>query len=68
MPMAFGLDEECRECGKEELVWWSKDETERHMEVYMQCRGCGYDYPKQVVSKEDDTSDSALKQEVLKLL
>jgi len=61
MPMAFTLDEApCVDCG-EDPVWWSEDETESTMEVYVTCRACGREYPKRFVSKTDDTSTSALK-------
>lgn len=65
MPIAMQLDgESCPECGEETLYWWSKDETESVMEVYMNCDrddGCGYEFPKVIVNKSDDTSDDALK-------
>lgn len=56
MNTAFTLpDVSCSECGEEELVYWTKDETETIDEVYVDCRGCGYEYPKRVVKKTDDT-------------
>lgn len=65
MPIAFNLEgETCPHCGEEELYWYSKDETESVVEVYLNCDyddGCGYEFPKLVVNKSEDTSDAALK-------
>jgi len=62
MPFAQTLtDTECVDCG-EEPEWWSEDETEDSMEVYVTCYECGYEYPKRFVSKDDDTSHSALEE------
>lgn len=61
MPLASQLDgEACPECGEEDLVWWREDETETVCEVYMTCRGCGFEYPKLVVQKAEDTTRSTL--------
>lgn len=69
MPLAMNLEGEvCRECGEEELYWWVKDETESIVEVYMNCDrddGCGFEYSKLVVNKSEDTSDSALKKQLV---
>lgn len=62
--MVFAMklqDESCPNCGEEELIWWSEDETESVMEVYMNCDSCGREFPKIIVNKSEDTSDSAMK-------
>jgi len=63
MPMAMKLeDAQCPHCGEEELYWYSKDETETVYELYLNCdyeRGCGYEFPKLIVNKSEDTSDGA---------
>jgi len=60
MNFAMTLDTPCKHCDAEDLVWWYEDETEDTMEVYVDCRERGYNYPKKFVSKSEDTSDSAL--------
>jgi|GEM_PF-5883127 len=55
MPMAWGLDESCPDCGEDELIWWTKDETERVDEVKVDCTACGMAFPKEIVEKTDDT-------------
>lgn len=56
--------EKCTECGEDELIWWIKEETEKIIELYMNCRNCEHEYPKQVVSKTEDTSNKALTQKL----
>lgn len=58
MNLTRTLEVEC-ECGTE-LIWWTEDETEDTMEVYVDCRECGAYFPKEFVSKSEDTSDAAL--------
>lgn len=60
--------ETCSKCGEEELIYWTEDETEEVIEVYMNCNACGYEYPKQIIRKENDTSDKAVKETLRKLL
>lgn len=69
MPFAMHFEgEECSECGEEELIYWTEDETETTIEAYMTCDGCGYEYPKVFMNKSDDTSDAAVKEELRKRL
>jgi len=60
MPFAQKLDVEC-DCG-ESPSWWSEDETEDTIEVYVTCYECGHEYPKKFVSKSEDTSADALRE------
>jgi hypothetical protein len=56
-------DYDCPHCGANSLYWWQEHETEDTIEVYMNCNdedGCGYEFPKMVVSKSEDTSRTAL--------
>ena len=66
MPIAFKFEgETCPHCGSEALYWYSTDETETTVEVYMNCDpddGCGHEFRKLRVNKSEDTSDSALKE------
>ncbi|UTF56023.1 hypothetical protein [Natronosalvus rutilus] len=56
MNVAYTLtDATCSGCDEEELVYWTEDETETTDEVYVDCRGCGKEYPKRFVKKTDDT-------------
>lgn len=69
MPFAMKLEgEECSECGDEELIYWTEDETESSMEAYMTCDSCGYEYSKEVMSKSNDTSDEAVREALRKKL
>lgn len=69
MPFATLLEgEECAKCGEEELIYWTEDETEKVIEAYMTCDACGYEYPKQIMKKSEDTSDEAVKAELKKML
>lgn len=69
MPLAWGLDgEACSECGEEELVYWTKDETESTIEAYMNCDSCGFEYPKLFISKSEDTSDAAIRERLVRRL
>lgn len=54
----------CSGCGEEELVYWTKDETETIDEVYVDCDGCGKEYPKRVVKKTDDTPREEIAKEI----
>jgi len=58
----------CNHCGDEELIWWTEDETETTVELYMTCDSCGYEYPKKFVKKSDDTSDPAMKERLKSML
>lgn len=65
MHTAFNLTgATCSDCGEEELVYWTKDETETTDEVYVDCRGCGREYPKRVVKKTDDTPREEIAREI----
>lgn len=64
--MAMGLsDESCPQCGEEELIWWSKDETETIDEVKVDCTACGHNVPKRVVKKSDDTPREQIAREMV---
>jgi hypothetical protein len=54
--------ESCRGCGNESLYWWSEDETEDTMEVYVDCwtDSCTHSHGKRFVNKSKDTTQSAL--------
>lgn len=66
MPLAMSLEgETCKHCGEEELIYWTKDETESVIEAKMDCKGCGYEYPKIVIQKSEDTSDSAVRERLV---
>lgn len=61
MHISYNLEgETCDSCGAEEIVWWEEDETESTMEVYVDCRSCGKNFPKRFVNKSEDTSHDAL--------
>lgn len=62
--MAFSFEGRCPKCNKEELVWWSKDETENTIEAYLNCENCGREFSKVVVSKDKNTTDKALKKKL----
>ena len=69
MPFAMKFNgEECSYCGEEELIYWTKDETEKAIEAYMDCDACGHEYQKVVMSKSDDTSDEAVQDALRKRL
>lgn len=58
----------CPKCGEDSLHWWQEDETEKSIEVYMNCHyetGCGYEFPKIVVNKSEDTSRTKLKERLV---
>lgn len=50
----------CPSCGEEELVYWTKDETEKYDEVLVDCDACGHNVPKRVVKKSDSTPRSEI--------
>lgn len=65
MHTAFNLNgATCSHCAEEELVYWTKDETETVDEVYVDCSGCGHEYPKRVVKKADDTAREEIAREI----
>jgi len=65
MHLEMNLDATCDECGEEEVTYYTKDETETIDEVYVQCRGCGYEYPKRVVKKSNDRDRAEIAQEIV---
>lgn len=54
--------ETCKECGEEELYYWTEDETEETVEAYMNCDNCGREYSK-IFIKRRDILDSEMGQE-----
>lgn len=69
MPLATKFEgETCSQCGSEDLVYWTKDETESTLEAYMDCRNCGREYSKVFMDKSEDTSDEAVREALRKRL
>lgn len=58
-------DATCTNCGEAELVYRTKDETETIDEVYVDCRGCGHEYPKRPVKKSDDTPREEIARDIV---
>ena len=56
----------CPKCNEEELYFWTKDETERHIEAYMNCDSCGNEFGKVVIQKSEDTSRKDVNQKLKK--
>lgn len=63
MQMTTPLDADCPDCDDGgEVIWWKEDETEDTLEVYVDCRSCGRNFPKKFVDKSGDTSRENLEE------